>query len=767
MSVVGFDLGNENCFIAVARQGGIEVVANEYTYRQTPAVVSLGAKKRFIGEAGKTAIPTNPKNTVYNFKHLLGRKYNDPFTQAELKRAFYRHTETADGFVGFKLDFQGETKTFTVQQIMGMLLTQLRGTAEMNLKMKVTDCVLSVPSFFTDAQRRALLDAAQIAGLNVLRLLNESTATALAYGFYKTDLPADTEKPRHVVFVDLGESSLQVSAVGFTKSNLNVIASASDPSLGGRTFDLRLLDHFAAEFKTKYKIDVFSSPKATIRLRAECEKLKKVMSAITNEVPLSIECLMDDKDVKSRMSRAEFETLAADLFERIAVPLRKVLADSGLAKEDIFAVEVVGGASRIPAFKNLILEIFGKEASTTLNQDESVSRGCALMCASISPVFRVRDFTVNDITPYGIELSWQNNGENNTSDVFAALHAIPSTKLMTYYRGEAFELSAQYKANQPTLPTVDLAVGRFRVEGVTPEKDGQPSKIKVKVRVNPSGVFNVEAAHRIEEVAGDADVAPMDTSADDDVDTEAPKDKKKKIVKTPLTVVPIVEASLPADKLLLVVEAEHQMIVSDKLEKEREDSRNAVEEFVYEMRDKLDDRYAPYVPPEVKEIFSTELSATESWLYEEGEDQVKKVYVKKLEELKKLSDPFVRRYNEAQERPKAEEALRSSIVLARKAVEQFKAGDEKYNHLDAADVDRVAVAIDAREKFVNEKSAAIAALPLYQDAPITTSQFVLEKDTFDALCTSVFNKAKPKPPAEPMQTESPVPAATEEPMKTD
>lgn len=233
-------------------------------------------------------------------------------------------------------------------------------------------------------------------GLNVLRLFNETTATALSYGIYKQDLPAPEEKPRNVVFVDCGHASLQVSACAFNRSKLVMLATAADPYLGGRDFDLLLADYFCKEFQSKYKIDAKSNPRAFLRLLAEVEKIKKQMSANSTTLPLNIECFMNDKDVHGEIKRADMEQLCEDLFRRAEKTLVQLLQQSGLQLQDIHSVEIVGGSSRIPAIKQLIEKVFKKVPSTTLNQDEAVSRGCALQCAMLSPAVRVRDFSVTD-----------------------------------------------------------------------------------------------------------------------------------------------------------------------------------------------------------------------------------------------------------------------------------------------------------------------------------------------------------------------------------
>ena len=391
MSVVGFDFGNESCIVAVARQRGIDVVLNDESKRETPGIVSFGDKQRFIGTAGAASIMMNIKNSIYQIKRLIGRKFSDPGLQKDLQSLPFSVVEGPDGFPLVHVRYLGEVKTFTPTQVLGMLFSNLKGIAEKNLNSAVADCCIGIPVYFTDLQRRAVLDAATIAGLHPLRLIHETTATALAYGIYKTDLPENDQL--NVAFVDIGHASMQVCIAGFKKGQLKVLAHSSDQSLGGRDFDEVLFHHFAEKFKDEYKINVYQNARACLRLRTACEKLKKVLSA--NPVaPLNIECLMDEKDVRGIIKREEFEQISIPILERVKGPLEQALAEAGLTVDNIHIVEVVGSGSRVPAIIKILTDFFKKEPRRTMNASECVARGCALQCAILSPTFKVREFQV-------------------------------------------------------------------------------------------------------------------------------------------------------------------------------------------------------------------------------------------------------------------------------------------------------------------------------------------------------------------------------------
>lgn len=312
----------------------------------------------------------------------------------------------------------------------------------------------------------------------------------------------------------MGHSAYQVSVCAFNKGKLKVLATTFDPYLGGRNFDEALVDYFCDEFKTKYKINVKENSRALLRLYQECEKLKKLMSANASDLPLNIECFMNDLDVSSKMNRAQFEQLCASLLARVEPPLKAVMEQANLQREDISSIEIVGGATRIPAVKEQITKFFLKDISTTLNADEAVARGCALQCAILSPAFKVREFSITDLVPYSITLRWKTSFEDGTGEceVFCKNHPAPFSKVITFHKKEPFELEAFY-TNLHEVPYPDARIGSFTIQNVFPQSDGDSSKVKVKVRVNIHGIFSVASASVIEKqnLEGDHSDAPMET----------------------------------------------------------------------------------------------------------------------------------------------------------------------------------------------------------------------------------------------------------------
>ncbi|XP_030642084.1 heat shock 70 kDa protein 4L [Chanos chanos] len=787
MSVVGIDVGFQNCYIAVARSGGIETIANEYSDRCTPACVSLASKNRTVGNAAKSQIITNFKNTLHGFKRFHGRAYDDPFVQGEKPKLPYSLHKLANGSTGFKVRYLDEEKVFTIEQVTAMLLTKLKETSENALKKPVVDCVISVPSFFTDAERRSVMDATQIAGLNCLRLINDTTAVALAYGIYKQDLPNPEEKPRNVVFVDIGHSSYQVSIAAFNKGKLKVLATAFDPYLGGRNFDEVLVEYFCEEFKNRYKLNVKENPRAVLRLYQECEKLKKLMSANSSDLPLNIECFMNDIDVTGKMNRGQFEELCAQYLMRVEAPLKAVLDQSKLSREEIYAVEVVGGATRIPAIKERISKYFCKDISTTLNADEAVARGCALQCAILSPAFKVREFSITDVVPFPITLRWKSPTDESFGEceVYSKNHAAPFSKIITFHKKEPFDLEAFYSCPQE-LPYPDSRIGRFTVQNVVPQPDGDSSKVKVKVRVNLHGIFSVSSASLIEKQKGETDDVQMETDPtiqnegrpEDQtkmqVDQEGQGDQpteegkmprssskegmssnkqeqgvgstkpKMKVKSVDLPILTNALRQLDREVLNGFVEDEGKMIVQDKLEKERNDAKNAVEEYVYDLRDKLCGVYEKYITEDDSSKLTLMLEDTENWLYEEGEDQAKQVYLDKLAELKRFGEPIEERHREQEERPRAFDELGKRIQIFMKAVEAYKQKDERYQHLSPEEMNVVQKSVNDAMTWMNTKMNAQSKLTIAQDPAVKAAEIISKIQELEEVCNPVINRPKPQ-----------------------
>lgn len=482
------------------------------------SLVGFGPKSRYIGEPAKTQEISNLKNTVGSLKRLAGRSLSDPDVQLEQQFVSAALVDCG-GQVGAEVSYLGKKEKFSATQLVAMFLSKVKTTASTELKLPVSDIVMSVPAWFTDVQRRSLIDAAEVAGLKLLRLINDTTATALGWGITKLDLPSAEERPRRVAFVDIGHSNFTCSVVEFKKGELTVKSTAYDRHFGGRNFNLALVDHLAKEFKGKFRIDITTNPKALVRVETAAEKLKKILSA-NQQAPMNIESLMNDVDVNAMITRQEFEAMVEPLLLKVAAPLERALADAKLTKDDIDIIELVGGSTRIPAIKDRIQAFFGKPLSFTLNQDEAVARGCAFGCAILSPAFKVRDFAVQDIVNYPIEFSWEKDvdipDEDTSLTVFNKGNVLPSTKILTFYRKQPFDLEARYAVPEELPGKMSPFIGRFSVKGVKADPKMEFMICKLKARVNIHGVLNVESGYFVE-----------DQEVEEEVDEKKEGDDKK------------------------------------------------------------------------------------------------------------------------------------------------------------------------------------------------------------------------------------------------
>jgi heat shock protein 4 len=820
MSVVGLDVGNDASCVALARKRGVDILLNKESSRETPSMVSFGDKMRFLGTDAAGKIAMNPRNTVHNIKRLLGKKFADPLVQRELARLPFKVTEDpAGGGCLVHATYAGESCTFTPEQLMAMVLVDLKRVAEADGGVAAGashDACLSVPSYYTEAERHAMLAACHVADVKCLRLINETTAIALAYGIYKTDLPAPVPGSAEaaaadaaaasgadvkVAFVDVGHSATQVSIVSLRKTGLKVLAHAWDRCLGGRDFDELLYEHFRAEWKGKTKLDVGDNPKSSLRLRTACEKVKKVLSA-NAEAPIAIECLMEDTDIRSSITRDEFEAMAAPLLARLAAPLNAALEQAGVKQEDVSIVELVGSGTRVPAVARAVEAVFGgRQASRTLNAKECVCRGCALQAAMLSPLFKVRDFDVVDACPYPVALTWTKPGSSDESVVqtlFERNSPFPSAKIVTFNRAEPFSVEAIYppeaaapagddaEASATRLPVgAERHLGTYNIGPFKVPEGQEKAKLKVRVALDLHGLVSVErveAHHEEEVVAAAAGASPAPASeagaagpaeqqqgsesgaaagaANGGADAAAPMEaeaaaaapapapvttttttKKVKRVDVPVRGDPA--HAFPLAKLNALLEREGEMQAQDRLQEDTANAKNALEGEVYSLRNRLYGDLQPFVKESDRESLAARLSSLEDWLYDEGEDEKKSVYVAKLAELKASAAPIEARLSAEQGRGPAAAALRESA-------ERFSAvassQDAKYAHLTAEDRSLLEKECGEALAWLDEKEKLQKELEKWDDPALTAQDCEKKRGVLERVCSPIANKPPPPPP---------------------